>query len=227
LNQLPSVRTLVTSETNVDKVVEELVRQPWTFTKAFTELARVQDSGLESLASVHAFNRLLITLAPDMVLPYPNRQCIASPGQTPSRESVHQTLQQWFAASDQAPCDLQVLLQEWRALAFFELVLFAATPHFVRNDSWVQLITRSQVEWVPHRHTRLLKTAVLVGLARWPVSKDILDRFTGVAWASDLLATLERLSQTQTSMYEHGFEPTLKKGPDGKIKLVVLTAKRC
>jgi hypothetical protein len=227
LTHLPAVRTLVTTETNVDKVVEELVRQPWAYTQALLELARNQDSGLESLASLHAFNRLLVTLTPDMVQAYTSRQCINSNGQAPSRESVHSVLHQWFAANDKAPCDLQQLLQEYRALAFFELVLLAGAPHFVRNDMWVQFICRSHVEWVPHRHTRLLKTSVLLRLLRWPVSKAILERFTSVSWTSDILTTLGRLCQANTSMCESGFEPVLQKDGDGKVRLGVLTAKRC
>ena len=95
----------------------------------------------------------------------------------------------------------------------------------MRSDAWVQYITSSKIEWMAHKHVRLLKTPQLLRLLRTFIGRDILERLSQVEWMSSLFATLQHLCTT--SMYEEGFEPSLVNDDSGNPTLFVITAKRC
>ncbi|KAJ0391690.1 hypothetical protein ATCC90586_011105 [Pythium insidiosum] len=224
LANLPRAKTLVTSEPNIDKVIEELTRQPWSFNHVFMQFARDSNSCLETLADLHAFNRLLVTRTPDIVQGYTTRQCISKNRSVPLRESVAEVLRKWFESVSDQGFDSERLFDEWRALAFFELVLFSSAPHIMRSDAWVQYITSSKIEWMAHKHVRLLKTPQLLRLLRTFIGRDILERLSQVEWMSSLFATLQHLCTT--SMYEEGFEPSLVNDDSGNptlLKMMLLT----
>lgn len=225
LKRLPKAEKNVRSEPNIDTIVEDMLRQPWTYSQLLVEMARDEDFALEELATVHAFNRLLITLAPSVVQPYTVRQCISKGRTAPSREAVYSTLRGWFQGQDNKGFDTHRLFDEWRALAFFELLLFVTAPHIVRSDAWVQFITRMPVEWLAHRHVRLLKTPVLLTLLRTTMGQFVLKRLESQEWSSDILETLQELKTS--SLYEDGIEPTLITTEDDQVDLHVVMAKRC
>lgn len=226
---LPRAQKYVDMERNVDKIIEDILRQPWTYSHVFQIIARDQDpenSALESLADLHAFDRLLAGRTPDIVQAYTLRQCITSQRSAPTRKGVRQQLEQWFQDSDTQGCDLSRLFEEWRALAFFELMLLVCAPTIMRSDAWMQLICKQKVEWIPHRHVRLLKTPLLLHLLRSHIGREVLQRFEQIDWSSPMLSTMQRL-RTNPAMYDGGYEPTLQTGEDGQPQLHIVTAQRC
>lgn len=217
---------LIKTERNIDKIVEDVIQQPWTYSHALFQLARDEDESLDSLADLHAFNRLLVSRAPDVVQKYVVRQGIPNKRAVQPRTIVRQILDSWFKSSDQDVCDNQRLFDEWRALAFFELLLLVFAPTIVRSDAWIQYITQTPVAWMAHRHVRLLKTPLLLSLLRSHIGRDILEQLEHVEWASSVMKTMQQLRVPGTkSMYEQGFEPTIKV-EDGQVQLHVITAQR-
>ena len=119
--------------------------------------------------------------------------------------------------------DADRLYNEWRALAFFELVLFASAPHIMLSDTWVQHITGSKVRVVgtqPHSFDQDFAVDLLL---RTDIGRDIMERFSQVEWMSVTFATLQSLRNE--SMYEEGFDPTLINDKSGTPNLFVITAK--
>ena len=227
VTQLTRARTMITSERNIDKIVEDMIHQPWTYSHVFFQLARDEDESLDSLADLHSFNRLLVSRAPDVVQKYVVRQGIPTKRAVQPRTIVRQILNSWFKSSDKDMCDHTRLFDEWRALAFFELLLLVFAPTIVRSDAWIQYITQNPVAWMAHRHVRLLTTPKLLMLLRSNIGRDILEQLEHVEWASPIMSTLQQLRVPgYKSMYEQGFEPTIKITDDGQVQLFVITAHR-
>lgn len=117
----------------------------------------------------------------------------------PSREAVYSTLRGWFQGQDNKGFDTHRLFDEWRALAFFELLLFVTAPHIVRSDAWVQFIARMPVEWLAHRHVRLLKTPVLLTLLRTTMGQFVFKRLESRATFWRLCKNSRRQACTKTA----------------------------
>ena len=103
---LPRAQKFVLSGPNIDKIVEDMLRQPWTYSQVFVQLAHDKNPALDDLVDVHTFNRLLVTFAPDMVQTYTTHQCINKHRSAPSRDSVLATLREWFQKSDSIDIDI-------------------------------------------------------------------------------------------------------------------------
>jgi hypothetical protein len=59
VNQVTRARTPIKTEHNIDSIIEVILKQPWMYSPLFFQLARDDDDSLDSVADLHAFNRLL------------------------------------------------------------------------------------------------------------------------------------------------------------------------
>jgi hypothetical protein len=221
--RLDSAEKFLRTEPNIDYIIQDIMRQPWVYTKKFVEMARDGDSALETLSDLHAFNRLLVS-GTDVVLPYVNRQCLDGRKTSPTRTLVRDLLDEWFDPSSDLECDEIRLLDELRAIAFFELFVMAAAPYIFRSDAWVQTITSCPVVWMPHRFIRLLPTHIILGLLRSKMGFALLERFTKVNSQGSMFTTLHLLMTE--SMFEQGYEPVLVTSDDGDVSVRIDTPRR-
>ena len=104
------------TENNIDYIIEDIMRQPWTHSQTFLRFARNGDSAVETISDLHAFNRLLVSCT-DVVLPYVNRQCLEGRKSLRHVLSVRDLLESWFEPSSDVDCDEVRLLDELRAVA--------------------------------------------------------------------------------------------------------------